>query len=317
MFGSNMVEICWKCMYSQHSRSNSLKFPWPASFDQLESPGGQEPWSWWWRFYKARIESGWHKEVQKRCSVCVFVWVLYSQPEISYQMAGCCQHNWPYVWVKPQDLRDCFRSQPKKDAKSATDYLKQPQKSYGCDPAKPCLKDGGLFLDQVPFHHLRVIFPVGFAVRYFFGRYNDCFKNGRYFCQGFFMKFSVVARVQPTAWWPSLSTALTSFPQTHSTIERSHLKTYITGVIIIPTKKTRCSREKNPSNSPYKLYMKIQVSPVPTQPVYHLRKSVQGIGMVRGCADGGHQIFIHLAAGSRFCVCLMMSHKFWKWKKSF
>ena len=72
------------------------------------------------------------------------------------------------MWVKPQDLRDCLRSQPKKNAKSATDYLKQPQKSYGCDPAKPCLKDGGLFLDQVPFHHLRVIFPVGFAVRYFF-----------------------------------------------------------------------------------------------------------------------------------------------------
>ena len=143
-----------------------VKLPWPASFDQLESPGGQEPWAWWWRFYKARIESGWHKEVQKRFSVCVFVWVLSSQPEISYQMAGCCQPNWPYMWVKPQDLRDCLRSQPKKNAKSATDYLKQPQKSYGCDPAKPCLKDGGLFLDQV----LSVCLSVGVIRRAARGR---------------------------------------------------------------------------------------------------------------------------------------------------
>lgn len=223
------------------------KFPWPASFDQLESPGGWLAMGLVVKILQSpdRIWVAQRSAKKMFCvCVCVSVWVLYSQPEISYQMAGCCQHNWPYVWVKPQDLRDCLRSQPKKNAKSATDYLKQPQKSYGCDPAKPCLKDRGLFLDQVPFHHLRVMFPVGFAVRYFFGRYNDCFKNGRYFCQGFFMKLSVVARVQPTAWWPSLSTALTSFPQAHSTIKRSHLKTYITGVIILPTKKMRCSRGK-------------------------------------------------------------------------
>lgn len=156
-------DICWKCMKMYVFPTFSVQlphdpflsnFPGLRPSTSLNHLAGKSHGLGGEKFYKARIESGWHKEVQKKIfCVCVFVWVLYSQPEISYQMAGCCQHNWPYVWVKPQDLRDCLRSQPKKNAKSATDYLKQPQKSYGCDPAKPCLKDGGLFLDQVPFHH--------------------------------------------------------------------------------------------------------------------------------------------------------------------